>query len=360
MPDMEFFLGKLDRCMAATRERGFFERFMPDQVARLRPAGVPLEVALQASFQTSSPDVPGAVSGHASASEAGDDRQRALWLADEQLARQSVRALFATGSFLDLPQQARIHPGMQERMVTYLPELDDTICTVADRLRDLSGSERQQLQQTLQTHPDLPMDIAAGLDRMAGRTELSAARRAQLRMAVAQVGWRLRKQNPALVIDEYVDKVDRLSATAAIDARLLRRYEAILGQAVIQQAQQTPASQPASGQPSGPGGRNAGASWASKTQASNTPGRSPAERTIARGGKAMGIGLLAMVGGGVIYGAAGENGIGLAGCFGFTSGFVLLVIGFFVFLIGVFQGTGDPSAPAGKPPSGSPYGSPVR
>lgn len=325
---MESFLGKLDRGMQATRATGFVERFIPGQLAALRPTGTTLDKLVE---------------------DALDEPHKARWAADEQLARQSVRALFAAGSFLDLPEEGRMHPGMQERMVSYMPEFDDTVATVTDRLRDLSEPQRRHLQRTLQKSPDLPMEIAAGLDRMARRTALSPGRRAQLRMAVTQVSWRLRKQNPSLIIDEYVDKVDRLAESPAIDARFLRQYQAILGQAVVQQVQtqanantqQTPSTTPSQPRPAEPDRR------ANAPRRVRKIGRTPSERTVARGGKTIGLGLLVMLGGGVLTAAGVESsdGLLLAGCLGMTVGFVILLIGVLIFLVGAMQSVGEVGIP---------------
>src|SRR5262245_12165538 len=42
----------------------------------------------------------------------------------EKLVKKSLRSLLLVGSFRDLPEEARVHPGMQERMWGSMQEMD--------------------------------------------------------------------------------------------------------------------------------------------------------------------------------------------------------------------------------------------
>lgn len=295
MPDMDAFLPRFDEVLAATTE--------PDFVTR--------------NFAVD----PGALS----------DERLARWQRNEPLVRQSVRALFVTGLFRDLPEAAQMHPGLQERMVAYMPELDDTVYAVSDHLSGLSSTERRLLQRELRADPDLPLTVAASVNQLARTVRMSSTRRAQVRSAMTQAGWRLRKQNPSLVIDEYVDKVERFAPREATDAELLRRYETLIGRGAIQRAQVHAATQytgkPSAATPRPVAERRVPAPYRQSWEPTK------GERNRRRGGKAMGLGLLAFAGGAVIVGVGSVSGI-----FVMTAGFVMVGIGLLTFLVGAIQG----------------------
>ena len=293
MPDMDAFLPKFDQVVAATREPDFTARHFPLDLS------------------------------------AFDEQRLARWHQEEPLVRQSVRTLFVTGTFLDLPEAAQMHPGLQERMVAYMPELDDTVYAVSDHLSELSDERRRYLQRELRADPDLPLNVAASINKLATMTRLSPRRRAQVRSTMTQAGWRLREQNPSLIIDEYVDKVERFAPREATDADLLRRYQALIGQNAIRHAQ-IHASTQYTGTPSSSA---VGQEVPVATQGSGHAGPTPGERNRRRGGKAMGLGLLVFAGGAVVV-AIGSA----AGLFLMTAGFFMVSIGLITFLAGAVQG----------------------
>lgn len=173
----------------------------------------------------------------------------------------------------------------------------------------------------MRADPDLPLSIAASVN---------STRRAQVRSAMTQAGWRLRKQNPSLVIDEYVDKVERFAPRSATDAELMRHYQTLLGRGAIQRLQ-TQAHTTYVGKPSA-----APVAAAPEAQGPYPPvdrGPSRGERNRRRGGKAMGLGLLYFAGGAVVL-SIGTS----AGLFMMTAGFFMVAVGLITFLVGAAQG----------------------
>jgi len=259
--------------------------------------------------------------------------RRAIWEPEADLVRRSVRALYVTGTFLDLPEESQLHPALQERMVAYAPELDDTVYDVLDALRELPEERRRHVRTTLRSRPDLPLDIAASINTLAKATDMSRTRRAQVRSSLTQAGWRLGKQNPSLVIDEYVKKIDKFAPRDASDAELLRRYQTIVGQAALQRAQghalhvQTPGVQaPGAGAP------DPRVAVVSTTPSFDVEVATPGERNRRRGAKAMGLGLL-MFGGGALIISLGTY----AGVFAVTAGVTMFGIGLVTFFAGLIQ-----------------------
>lgn len=286
---MNVFLPAFDRVMTATESPLFVSQFMP--VASVAGAA------------------------------------RASWRNEEDLVRRSVRAMYVTGTFLDLPEESQMHPELQQRMMAYTPELDDTVYDVLDALRDLPEDRRRHVRRTLRSNPDLPLEIAASVNKLAAATDMSRTRRAQVRSSLTQAGWRLGKQNPSLVIDEYVKKIGKFAPRDATDAELLRRYQTIIGQAAFQRAQVH--AQSAGIQPPG----TAAADPNVNRPVLPAELQSPGGRNRRRGSKAMGLGLLLLGGGGVVVSLGGALGI-----FAMTAGMVMFGIGLVTFFAGLIQG----------------------
>ena len=150
-------------------------------------------------------------------------------------------------------------------------------------------------------------DIITVVDSEAERSGVSEARRAQLRAMFTDVGWRLENQPPVLIVDEYVGKVERVTASNIEDAARQRWLTARYGEEIFWQAQE-----------------------------------SLRQRRISRGLKAMGIGAVLFLAGLLLVSASdgdvtSDNSdallwIGLVP--GITAGSVLFVVGFIILIVG--------------------------
>jgi hypothetical protein len=140
---------------------------------------------------------------------------------------------------------------------------------------------------------------------------------------MTQAGWRLSKQNPSIVIDEYVDKIEKIAPRDASDAELQRRLTAVVGTAAIERAQAfTMGGGPRANSP--------------KRKPSTLSETTPGQRTAQRGAKALGLGVLVFASGVAVLGLGS-----VAGIFALTAGAVLFAIGLLVLLAGVLQSIGE-------------------
>ncbi len=135
--------------------------------------------------------------------------------------RRMLSAILVTQSFRELPDETRNHPDVQARMWQHMDAISSAVYETSDMLAALDANQRAKLRETLRDKPELAMDVGEALDARAGRAGLSAARRRQLRQMMSNASFRLRTTNPSSVIDEYVEKVEKLRETHARDAAAL-------------------------------------------------------------------------------------------------------------------------------------------
>ena len=247
----------------------------------------------------------------------------------DNLARKSLRTLYMTAMFSDLPEEGQRHPGMQDRIFDAMPEMDEATAGMTAFLATRSPEKLGELQLALRDPTNPAMDIFDALDRGGASLGLSTRRRLQTRVMMTQANWRLRNQPPSLVISETLDKVERMVPT---DVSLEAKRDWIAGRV----AEQLFWQQEASGRETLVS-NNVETEQGSGSKGENQP-RSTRERRISRGGQLMGIGIL--VGGLAAAGAA-------AGAFPLvfvaTAGVVLILIGLITLLIGLMT-PGEPKA----------------
>jgi len=155
----------------------------------------------------------------------------------EALGKRAMRTLYVTGMFRDLPEEARLHPGVQERMWGAVPEMEQSIWETTALLENLSEEKRARLKRVLEEKPDTVARIGEALDRRAAAGGIPLKRRLHLRHMMFEVGGRLR-HSPALAIDEYVGKVRKVESWSGDDAEIRRRLIAHHGKEHLWQLEQ--------------------------------------------------------------------------------------------------------------------------
>lgn len=130
----------------------------------------------------------------------------------EALFQRSLRSLFLSQTFRDLPVESQQHPELQALMQRHLPEIDQTVFDVTELLENLGPAERQATREELRRHPNLPLAISEAIDERAAEAGVSSNRRRQLRSMLTQTSFRLRHASPDVLIDEYTAKVRRATA----------------------------------------------------------------------------------------------------------------------------------------------------
>src|SRR6185503_1844195 len=220
----------------------------------------------------------------------------------EQLVKKSLRSLLLVGSFRDLPEEARQHPGMQARMWGSMQEMDEAIFGMTHALTRFTPDERIRIREVLNDKPDLGMQIAEALDKDAVAAGVSAARRLHLRTLSAQIGFRLKRQPVTTLIDEYTAKVQKVSARHGYTEEMQRRIASqVLSHGYLgMQAGPPPAGSGAvPPPPPPPAGAEPGRQWLAPypyTAAQDPPPAEPTEpmskpgsRVITAGGIMMGV-----------------------------------------------------------------------
>jgi hypothetical protein len=150
----------------------------------------------------------------------------------DQLFRKTVRSLLLTGSFKDLPEEGRVHPGMQERMRRALPEMDEAMLGMSSMFSSLSPTERVDIGRALRKDPGLGMRITEALDGEAVKAGVTLARRMHMRSIAKDTSFRLRQSTP-LFIEEYTGKVQKLVDRHGSNEDLQRRLAAQMGEAAF-------------------------------------------------------------------------------------------------------------------------------
>jgi hypothetical protein len=136
----------------------------------------------------------------------------------DEIFRRLLGTLMISQGFRDLPEETQLEPAVQDRMWRHIDQIASTPFEVSDMLADLDPEQRKQVQRSLRENPELPMELAETLDGRAARAGVSHGRRMQLRSMMSNTSFRLRHQDPGILIDEYVDKVQRLRASGPNDA----------------------------------------------------------------------------------------------------------------------------------------------
>ena len=214
--------------------------------------------------------------------------------ATDALARTSLQAVFLTGMLGDLPIPSQLHPGIQDRMWNAMPLFDEAADGMTAFIESRTEEDLGRVQSALRA-PGTIQRVIDSLDAEAGRTGVSAPRRAQLREMLQHVTWRLAHQPPSLLVSEYMDKIEKVADTDVETEARQRHLAARIGEEVFWKGDE----------------------------------RSLRQKRISRGMKTMGIGLLTTaVGGGVV--AAGA----MPGVFVMTVGVIMVLVGLIILLVG--------------------------
>lgn len=212
----------------------------------------------------------------------------------DTLGRVALQSLYMTAMVGDLPVPAQMHAGIQERVERAMPVFDLASDSMAAFLRSREQDDLAIVQAALRDH-GAGARIIDLLDAEAASLGVSEWRREQTRSIYANSEWRLRNQPPSLLVSEYLDKVDRLSAA---DLRTEAAAQS-LGARVAEEA-----------------------FWQAD--------RDPRSRRISRGARTMGYGLLTFAGGGAIVAAGAFPGV-----FVMTVGAIMMIVGLVILLVGL-------------------------
>lgn len=223
----------------------------------------------------------------------------------DELAQKSLRTLYMTGMLGDLPPEAQIHPGMQDRVWTAMPEMDEAVAGMERYLATRSQGDLNRVQLALRSPSNHGMAIVQAIDEHAARCGVSRSRRMQTRVLLTDAVWRLRNQPPALSVQDTLRRVQRAGAADPSRVAMEDLVAARVGEKLFWQQQ------------------DHGGGGSSGTQ-------SLRGKRIAKGGRVMGIGLV--VGGlAVALTAAGA----IPFIFVATVGAIMFLVGLVMLLVGL-------------------------
>jgi hypothetical protein len=147
----------------------------------------------------------------------------------DRLFRKTVRSLLLSGSFHDLSEEDRMHPGVQARMLGSLGEMNEAMLGLNDMFASLTPTEHADLASSLRDDPELGMRVVEVLDTEAVKAGVPFARRMQLRTIAVDACARL-KQSPSLFIGEYTTKVQKIAARDGSAEETQRKLVSRLGE----------------------------------------------------------------------------------------------------------------------------------
>lgn len=118
--------------------------------------------------------------------------------------------------FRDLPPEAQKHPEMQKRMRGEAHRLGQEVLRAARYLRSLGRERRRAIRAALNDDPHLRAYVA---ERMRARAPngTEPERVEQLNDTIDHVMWRMKNQDPDLLIDEAVGHVERTAADVGLE-----------------------------------------------------------------------------------------------------------------------------------------------
>ncbi len=148
---------------------------------------------------------------------------------DRALSRMSMRSLYTAATFRSMSDEERMHPMVQERVIKQLPEMDEAIFGMTDRMSTLDEDHREFVRAALQRESTGAEAMSQVFDQGMGVLDMPLRRRFQMRSIFQQVGFRMQNQ-PAVVIDEYVTKVQKTTELVGSKVELQRRIAAQIGQ----------------------------------------------------------------------------------------------------------------------------------
>lgn len=267
-----------------------------------------------------------------------------------ELAHKAARVLYLTAAFRDLSEEERFHPGMQARMRSAVPEMNEAVQGMSRMLTSMTDDDRARLQKAMQENPEVVQRAVSVLEDQLGKPAVDLERRRRLQAATHRYAWQMQHQSLSAVVDECIDKAERAGAGADdprwLEARIgeenLRRYQLLA--AKVQAEAGAGAEVPAAGGevPLDDGEdrvvedeqiEDVGDEQIAPEPADESAKES-AEATIWFGAKTLGIGALVFLGGMVMLGVGGSSPLAGVGGLATTIGGILLLVGLLVLIVG--------------------------
>ena len=148
----------------------------------------------------------------------------------ERLVHKAARSLYATGRFIDLPDELKAHPEVQARLRSLRGDMDEAVLGMTDVLERLTPDDHKRVQRCLRDDGAFAERLASYLERPAAEDGIPFKRRFGMRATLLQLSGRMAAQSPALVTEPMVRKVRKIQARPRPEAEQLRQLAARMGQ----------------------------------------------------------------------------------------------------------------------------------
>lgn len=240
------------------------------------------------------------------------------------LVMKTFSSMHIAATFRELPPEVQSRPDVQERMWRAIPDMDEAVLSLTDVMRKLTPAERKSLQKKIKSDPELGMKIVEKLDDQAKSAGIGMKRRSQMRAAAAHVTWRMANQSVDALLDECIDKTQRVIERNGRDAEVQRAAAAKLTELGLF------------------GPKEGAGSAAHLTLATSvvTQSSHPGRTVLIVGGTLFGIGAILAGAGGIMIAATGEIG----GAFLITLGAIMGLAGLICLIIGAIQAASAPAS----------------
>jgi hypothetical protein len=141
---------------------------------------------------------------------------------DRRLFRDAIKSMLTVGTFGDLSEQEQAHPLMQRRMWDSAEMFDRTILGMATFLEGTTREERRAMRRTLHDTDRIGRAFQTALDHEGRGLRVPSPRLEHFHTLWNRTVRALQRPTHSTIIDEYIDKVDRVAGRCGITPELRR------------------------------------------------------------------------------------------------------------------------------------------
>jgi hypothetical protein len=219
----------------------------------------------------------------------------------DDLGRKAFTSLYMTAMFTDLPLEEQIRPEVQSRLWAVQSTMDAAMDDMTAYLRSRTKEDLTAVQRAIREDPAALDRVAEMIDVEAARTGISDERRRSTRRMIEHLGWRMANQPPSLLVDEYLQKIEKIETSNVEDAARQRWLASKLGEEAF---------------------------WAAAQEE-----QSLRQRRLSRGLRNMGIGAVLFLGGYLLATSSDGDSAGVGAITG-TVGAIWFLVGLIQLLMG--------------------------
>jgi len=149
-------------------------------------------------------------------------RQIAKYGCNDYLFRETLESLLLIGVMGDLSKEDQMHPLMQERMRESAGLFDRVTLGMATFLENMSKEQRAGVSKKLVENPDIIKSFQAAFDKEARKNGVPYQRLRHFHTLWNRASTSLKKRNNSTIIDEYIEKVDKVALQNGITPEIRR------------------------------------------------------------------------------------------------------------------------------------------